>query len=89
MRNAEPGCTLPPGPRTTGFPWSLTTPSGAIVVGMKHVLVLGGGFAGVGSAAGAVRLARSIGDDHLQVRMYPPVDSADALLAKAGQSNSA
>jgi NADH dehydrogenase len=95
---------------------------------MKDVLVLGGGFAGVWSAAGAVRLARSVGDDELHLRLisncidlgsagalmtdrvvdkdgteakamkqaintqwiYPPADSAEALLAKAGHfSNSA
>lgn len=61
-------------PRTTGFPWSLTTALNAIVGGMKDVLILGGGFAGVWSAAGAVRLAREVGDDELRVRLISAGD---------------
>jgi NADH dehydrogenase len=41
---------------------------------MKDVLVLGGGFAGVWSAAGAVRLARSVGNDDLRVRLISTGD---------------
>jgi NADH dehydrogenase len=36
---------------------------------MNDVLVLGGGFAGVWSAAGAVRVARSVSNDELHVRL--------------------
>lgn len=61
-------------PRTTGFPWSLTTASSVIVVGVKDILILGGGFAGVWSAAGAVRLARSVGADDLRVRLISTGD---------------
>lgn len=41
---------------------------------MKDVLVLGGGFAGVWSAAGAVRLARSVSEDDLRVRLISAGD---------------
>ncbi|QFS94488.1 NADH dehydrogenase-like protein [Mycobacterium sp. THAF192] len=41
---------------------------------MNDALILGGGFAGVWSAAGAVRLARSIGSDRLRVRLISASD---------------
>lgn len=41
---------------------------------MKDALILGGGFAGVWSAAGAVRLARTAGRDRLRVRLISASD---------------
>lgn len=41
---------------------------------MKDALILGGGFAGVWSAASAVRLARSVGSDRVRVRLISAGD---------------
>lgn len=55
--------------RTTDSPWSLSAPLDAIVECVKDIVMLGGRFGGVRSAAGTVRPARSVGDDTPRVHL--------------------